>query len=48
MRVTITGATGFVGSHILAELLEHGHDVTALIRDDDQAQRVEARGATRS
>lgn len=46
MRVTITGATGFVGSHILAELLEHGHDVTALIRDDDQAQRVEARGAT--
>src|ERR1022692_5348784 len=46
MRVKLTGATGFVGSHILTELLEHGHEVTALVRDHDQADRVAARGAT--
>ena len=46
MRVTLTGATGFVGSHILTELLEHGHEVTAPVRDHDQAGSVAARGAT--
>ena len=45
MRVTLTGATGFVGSHILTELLEHGHEVTALVRDHDQADSVAALGA---
>jgi nucleoside-diphosphate-sugar epimerase len=46
MKVALTGATGFMGSHILAELHAHGHDVTALVRDDAQAQTVAARGAT--
>ena len=46
MHVALTGATGFVGSHILAELQSHGHDVTALVRDDQQAAIVAARGAT--
>jgi nucleoside-diphosphate-sugar epimerase len=45
MNVALTGATGFVGSHILTELLEHGHEVTALVRDHDQADIVTARGA---
>ena len=45
MNVALTGATGFVGSHILAELQAHGHDVTALVRDDAQAKTVTARGA---
>ena len=45
MHVVLTGATGFIGSHILTELREHGHDVTALVRNDDQAQVVAARGA---
>jgi nucleoside-diphosphate-sugar epimerase len=45
MRVALTGATGFVGSHVLAELEEHGHEVTALVRDEDQAVAVAARGA---
>lgn len=46
MKIALTGATGFVGSHVLTELLEHGHQVTALVRDDDQAEAVAARGAT--
>ncbi|MCW3036342.1 MAG: hypothetical protein JWM17_1654, partial [Actinobacteria bacterium] len=33
MNVALTGATGFIGSHILAELQAHGHVVTALVRD---------------
>ena len=46
MKVALTGATGFVGSHVLADLQEHGHEVTALVRDDAQADTVAARGAT--
>jgi nucleoside-diphosphate-sugar epimerase len=46
MKVALTGATGFIGSHILTELQQHGHEVTALVRDDDQAKVVAARGAT--
>ena len=37
MKVALTGATGFIGSHILTELYEHGHEVTALVRNDAQA-----------
>jgi uncharacterized protein YbjT (DUF2867 family) len=46
MKVALTGATGFIGSHVLTELHDHGHEVTALIRDDAQAATVKARGAT--
>jgi nucleoside-diphosphate-sugar epimerase len=46
MNVALTGSTGFIGSHILTEMYERGHDVTALVRDDDQAERVAAAGAT--
>jgi nucleoside-diphosphate-sugar epimerase len=45
MRVALTGATGFVGSHVLTELLGHGHEVTALVRNEDQVDIVTARGA---
>jgi nucleoside-diphosphate-sugar epimerase len=46
MKVVLTGATGFIGSHVLADLYKHGHEVTALVRDDTQADTVAARGAT--
>jgi nucleoside-diphosphate-sugar epimerase len=46
MKVALTGATGFIGSHVLTELQEHGHEVTALVRDSAHADLVAARGAT--
>jgi nucleoside-diphosphate-sugar epimerase len=46
MKVALTGATGFIGSHVLAELEGQGHEVTALVRDDAQAEAVAARGVT--
>ena len=45
MRFALTGATGFIGSHILTELVSNGHAVTALVRDEKQASTVAKRGA---
>jgi nucleoside-diphosphate-sugar epimerase len=46
MNIALTGATGFIGSHVLTELQQHGHEVTALVRDPGQADAVASRGAT--
>ncbi len=46
MKVALTGATGFIGSHVLTELRNHGHEVTALVRGGEQADIVAASGAT--
>jgi nucleoside-diphosphate-sugar epimerase len=46
MKIALTGPTGFIGSHVLTELRDHGHEVVALVRDDAQAGRVADRGAT--
>jgi uncharacterized protein YbjT (DUF2867 family) len=35
MEVLVTGATGFVGGHLIPALLDHGHDVIAMTRDPD-------------
>ena len=32
MQVALTGATGYVGFHVLTELHAHGHEATALVR----------------
>jgi len=45
MHIALTGATGFIGSHILTELQEHDHEVTALVRDATEAELVATRGA---
>ncbi len=39
MRAFVTGATGFVGSHLVEALLARGDDVTALVRDPSKANR---------
>lgn len=46
MSILLTGATGFIGSSVLPRLLEEGHSVTALVRDEQKAALVEAAGAT--
>jgi nucleoside-diphosphate-sugar epimerase len=45
MKVLLTGSTGFVGSHVLRELLDHGYEVTAPVRDDAHSDVVAAQGA---
>jgi nucleoside-diphosphate-sugar epimerase len=46
MSILLTGATGFIGSSVLKQLLSEGHSVTALVRDETRARIVEAAGAT--
>jgi nucleoside-diphosphate-sugar epimerase len=46
MKVALTGPTGFIGSHVLTELQDHGNEVIALVRDDSQAGAVAGPGVT--
>jgi len=44
MRIFLTGATGYIGSAVLDALLRGGHQVTALVRDPEKAERIAMRG----
>jgi len=44
MKILITGATGFIGRHLVSRLLEEGYSVSATARSEADAQSLNQRG----
>ena len=40
MKVFVTGATGFIGSHLVRELRSRGDEVVCLVRSPEKAQEL--------
>ena len=36
MKILVTGSTGFIGSHLIEQLVKEGHEVRALVRDEER------------
>jgi nucleoside-diphosphate-sugar epimerase len=45
MRVFVAGATGAIGRPLIKQLLEEGHEVTGMVRNDEGAHRLQQQGA---
>lgn len=41
MRVVVTGAAGFIGSHVVPEALDAGHEVRAVVRPGSELYRLD-------
>ena len=46
MHIFLTGATGYIGSAVLDAMLKGGHQVTAIARDPEKAEKLRAKGTT--
>ncbi|OXH27722.1 3-beta hydroxysteroid dehydrogenase/isomerase [Cryptococcus neoformans] len=46
MKIFLTGASGYIGSHVTTLLLEAGHQLTAIARSDASAKKLEDQGVT--
>ncbi|HEV7325542.1 MAG TPA: NAD(P)-dependent oxidoreductase [Bosea sp. (in: a-proteobacteria)] len=47
MKIALIGATGFIGSRLLAELTGRGHQVTAIVRNPEKVQQAAGVSATK-
>ncbi|MEM5422987.1 NAD-dependent epimerase/dehydratase family protein [Paraburkholderia ferrariae] len=44
MKIALTGATGFIGRHLVAELVQRGHEITLLVRDPQKLDALRRPG----
>ncbi|KAM0322989.1 hypothetical protein ACHAQA_009088 [Verticillium albo-atrum] len=40
VKVLLTGGSGFIGGHVLEQLIEQGHSVVVTVRSEDKAQKI--------